>query len=50
MSLDRRGLLRHVAGLGAATLIPGPLLGLARCSARRDGAPPAPHPLGREGY
>jgi uncharacterized protein len=40
MRLDRRALLRHAAGLGAATLIPGPLLGLARCSVRRAGAPP----------
>jgi hypothetical protein len=40
MSLDRRAQLRHAAGLGVATLIPGPLLGLTRCSARRDGAPP----------
>jgi hypothetical protein len=36
MSLDRRALLRHAAGLGAAALIPSPLLGLARCSVRRD--------------
>jgi secreted PhoX family phosphatase len=39
MSLDRRTLLRHAAGLGAMTLIPAPLLGLARCSVRRDGVP-----------
>jgi secreted PhoX family phosphatase len=41
MALDRRALLRHAAGLGAAALIPAPLLGLARCSVRRDGAAPA---------
>jgi secreted PhoX family phosphatase len=53
MSLDRRALLRHAAGLGAMTLIPAPLLGLARCSVRRDGARPDVRPhagVGEGGY
>jgi secreted PhoX family phosphatase len=52
MALDRRALLRQAAGLGAMALIPGPFLGLAGCSARRDGAlPDVRHAgIGQGGY